>query len=252
MAGALQMADESFRLRASAFDASEAGDLRLKRVEFIRGLRCVRITRRALPGFSPRDVYIISGREHQRVFAVRDLVVIEPELPAQAEPCIVGECGNRAVIAMAVNGPVREEDIGLLGLEQPPKFLIMSGVDNRIPIAVRRKGGAGFEYFAGFPGFRDAHPAARARIFLRTTLLAAIQIQQDDLMSQIRVARNRAAAAILGIAGMTAANHHLELVIGAERLHKSTRERDCGYRGDQPPAGNEIHPSIFGQIPPSE
>jgi hypothetical protein len=131
---------------------------------------------------------------------------------------------------MAVNRPVCEQDIGFLGLEQPPKLLVMSRVDNRVPIALRREDGAGFQYFAGLSSFRDPYPAAQARIFFRTPLLATIQVQQDDVMSQIRVARNRAAASILGIARMAAANYDLEL---SGWLCKSASDRSRGYRPDQ-------------------
>jgi hypothetical protein len=130
---------------------------------------------------------------------------------------------------MAVNRPMSEENIRLLGFEEPPKLLIMAGVYNRVAIALSRKDGAGFQYFAGFPRFRNSHTAARARIFLRTALLAPVQVQQNDFVSQIRVPRNRAAAAILGIARMAAANDYFELAAGAEWLRNRSSDRYCGY-----------------------
>jgi hypothetical protein len=48
-------------------------------------------------------------------------------------------------------------------------------------------------------------------------------------MSQIRVAGNCAAASVLGVARMAAANDNLELAVGAKRLRKSAGDRNRSY-----------------------
>ena len=59
MARALRVPDESFRLWVAAFQAAETGDLGLQRIELIRRLRSMRVTRGTFPGFGPRYIHIV-------------------------------------------------------------------------------------------------------------------------------------------------------------------------------------------------
>ena len=119
---------------------------------------------------------------------------------------------------------------------------MMRSIHNRFTIALSAKAGRAFKISHAFRRFR--HRTALPLSVFSGTPFAAIEIKQDDLMPQIGIARNRAAATILGISRMTAANDDLKLV----ELRKSTGGRDCGYGpGDKLPSGYKVHPSILGQ-----
>src|SRR5678815_1973180 len=129
------------------------------------------------------------------------------------------------MIAVAIDGPVRKQDVGLFGLDEFSKLIIAGVVDDRMAIALGGEDGSRLQNAAGFLGFRDAHVATYIRSCLRTGLFTTIQIQKRDIMSELGVARDRPAAAVLGIAGVAATDDDLKFGACARGLPCSSAKR---------------------------
>jgi len=82
--------------------------------------------------------------EHERVFAVGNFVIVQSETLTHAQPGVVDERGCGAVIAMIVNGPLRENDIWLFGFEQPAKLVVVGLVHDRFAVGFIREPGVRF------------------------------------------------------------------------------------------------------------
>ena len=123
-----------------------------------------------------------------------------------AQPRIVGERGHGAMIAVAVDGPMRKQDVGLLGLKQFSELIIAGVIHDRVTVALGGEDRARLQNATSFLRLRDTHGAAFIWCCLRAGLFTSVQIQKRDVISKFGVARDRPAAAVLRIAGMAAAN----------------------------------------------
>ena len=106
-------------------------------VEPLRRLARVRVACRPLRARRPWNVDVVRRRELHRVLAVRDLVVVEGEPLPHAQPGVVDQHRDRPVVGVVVDGPVGEDDVGPLGLEDLAERLVVVAVDDR----VRRRSG---------------------------------------------------------------------------------------------------------------
>jgi hypothetical protein len=75
-------------------------------------------------------------------------------------------------------------------------------------VALTGKGGFGLEDFAGFPGFGDARGATSVCFRSGTMFFAAIQVKESYWIAEAGVPGYGAAAAILGVAWMTASYYN--------------------------------------------
>src|SRR5205085_11817063 len=94
-----------------------------------------------------------------------------------------------------------------------------------------------------------AHGAALSRSSWGAGLFAAIQVEEHDLMAEIRVARDRATAAVLRVAGMASGDDDLELAVRArgQRLREGLGGGAGGERARyEPSARNPMHSLILG------
>ncbi len=165
----------------SALDAAEAHDLRLQRIVTVGRLRRVRVAGRSLARFHSGDVHVVGGREHQRIFTGRHLVIEERKLTVRPAPCIVDERGHGPMIAMPVNRPVREDDVRLQGFQNEPERVIVRGVHDGFAVHLTRERGGCVQNPAGLSRFRGSQRAALAGRGACTALFPAIEIQQRDL-----------------------------------------------------------------------
>ena len=102
------------------------------------------------------------------------------------------------MIGVVVDRPVGEDGVGPLGLEDLAECLVVGRVDDRLAVELPRVQRARLQDFAGLLGLGDAAGAFR----LARRPLALVQVEEDDLVPEVRVAGDGASAAVLGIAGM--------------------------------------------------
>ena len=79
-------------------------------------------------------------------------------------------------------------------------------------IVLTHKRRARFQNLARFPSFRGADRRAPVKCRLPAIPFTAIEIQQNHLVAQIRVARDRAGAAAFRVAWVSARHHDLQSV----------------------------------------
>ena len=60
------------------------------------------------------------------------------------------------MIAVAVDGPVGEDDIGVFGGEQASERFVVCGIDDGAAVVLAGEGGAGLQSLAGLLGFGGA------------------------------------------------------------------------------------------------
>ena len=144
------------------------------------------------------------------------------------------------MVGVVVDRPVGENDVGLLGLDDLAERLVMCRVDDRLAVRLTGVKGPRLQDLAGLLGLR--HPRLA---FGPGRPFAPIQVEQDYLVPQVGVAGDRAAAAVLGIAGMAAGDDHLEPalglvgcagILGAGRRWKSRPDREARFRCGLPGA----------------
>jgi hypothetical protein len=114
------------------------------------------------------------------------------------------------VIAMLVNGPLRENDVWLLGVEQALEVLVMGAVNNGVAIDLSRENRTGFQNLAGLLRFGGPDGSALCGTAAAAETFAAIQIKQNNLMAERRIAGNRAGTTAFGVARVAAYHYHLE------------------------------------------
>jgi hypothetical protein len=113
-------------------------------------------------------------------------------------------------------------------------------VDHGLPVDVSREYRARFENLAGFPGFRRSDGARLLRRFALDPALAAIQVKQDDLVAEIGVTGDGSSAAVLGVSGVAACNHHTQFArgnrwFGGQQDGTGQRRYQCGLFEDSAP-----------------
>src|SRR3954454_11481079 len=118
------------------------------------------------------------------------------------------------MVAVIVNGPVREDDIRTFGCEQPLKVVVSGGTNHGFTVNLVRKPCLSIQRLASSPRFGNTKIAANLGSSARTTLFTTVQIQQSHVMASVRIPGDRAAAAIFRIAGMSARYDDFPLLRG--------------------------------------
>lgn len=111
------------------------------------------------------------------------------------------------MIAVAVDWPVSKDDIGSLRLEEAGEILVMRRIDDRVAIMLSCKHGAGVKDTARILGFGRANSRTATKARSSAESVAAIQVEQNDLMAEIAIAGDGSGTAAFRVAGM-AADHH--------------------------------------------
>ena len=204
----MPVAQEGFGLGMAALKAAEAGNFGLGGVPLVGLLGSVGVAGGAAAGFNLRNVDVFGGIEHHGV--VGDFVEVESGGLAAAQPGVEDQVGEGAVVAVLIQGPLGKDDIGVLGVEEAAKFIVVGVVDDGTAVVLVGENGARFQDFAGFLSFGGADRATLARLGSATVAFATIEIKQNDIVAEIGVAGDGAGAAAFGIAGMTAGHHDFE------------------------------------------
>ena len=113
------------------------------------------------------------------------------------------------MVAVVIDRPLGEDDIGVFLLYDLPKLLEMRGVQDGVPVDLSRKGGACLEYSGGLGGLCRAHARGRASLFFRP--LAIVEMKKNHLVTKFSEPGNGAPAAVFSVSGMPARYDNLEL-----------------------------------------
>ena len=206
---AFPVAKKGFGLRVAALRAAETSDFDLARIPFLRLLGGVSKAGGVAEGFNfgGGDVDVVGGGEHHGV--VGNFVVVEGGFFVGGEPCVEDELGECAVVAMVVDGPVGEEDVGTLGGEKLSELLVMGVVDDGLAVDLFGEHRRGVEDLAGFLRFGGADGGAiRIRRFAEA--FATVEIEESDIVAEGDVAGDGAGTAAFGVARMGAGDYDFE------------------------------------------
>ena len=132
------------------------------------------------------------------------------------------------MIAVAVDRPVRENHVGAFGRDDAREGLIMRGIDDRTAVILAGESGPGFKESTGVLSFRGSNCGTAIETRSAAEPLAAIQVQQYNVVAQFAVARDRPGAAAFRVAWMAACHNDLQ---GLRR--RFSQQRQSRGRCDQ-------------------
>lgn len=172
----------------------------------------MRIAGLTLQWLDIEDINILRWGEHQRVFAIRDFVVIKCGRAAQAIPRLIGQGGGCSMVGMIVDRPMGEDDIGIQAGEKLGEVTVVCAIDNCVAVALRRKGRCRAKNATGFLGLPDAcavfGSGAADTLWLRG--FTAIEIQERDLVPEPPITSDGPSAAVFWITGVATCHHHVQ------------------------------------------
>ena len=105
---------------------------------------------------------------------------------------------------MGVNGPVGEDDVGLLSLQELAHLVVPGRVDLGRAIDLPREDRARLEDLARFETLRRADGGGLVVAFSGNSRLTAREVDSNHLMPQLGESSHRSATTRFGIVGMAA------------------------------------------------
>ena len=121
------------------------------------------------------------------------------------------------MIAVTIHRPLRKNCVWLFSEEDTCVRLIVGFINNGAAIDLIRECGAGVQNGTGLLRFGCANRGTAAEARCAAKALAAIEIEQRHLMTEVGPARDGSAATAFGVAGMTACHDNLKRAgLGAE------------------------------------
>jgi len=141
------------------------------------------------------------------------------------------------VIAMVIDQPVREHDIGVLLLKQAAESIVAIRIHDCVAVALIGEHRAGFQDFTGCAGLQNARGVVMLIVNGGTPYVAAIQIKQRHRVPQTGIAGDRPSAPIFGVAGMPARHDDIEFPIGSCAECARTSEGDSSGKSEPAAAG---------------
>lgn len=113
------------------------------------------------------------------------------------------------MIAMMIDRPVRKHYVGRFGREYPGKLLVMLRIDDGASVVLAGKCSSCVKNTAGILSFSASDTAATVERRSAAVSLAAIEIQQNNLVPESRISRNSAATAAFRIPWVAARHDDL-------------------------------------------
>lgn len=208
------MADESFGEFATALDAAKLIHFVVEVVKVFGVLAGMRETRGALAALGLRDIDVVRGMKMLGLKTLVHLEIIEIEFLSAFHPSVVNQQRDDPMVAMRVDGPVGEDDVGMLCLQNLAKVSVTRAVDFGVAVNLSGKYRARFQNRAGFLGFRGPNGRGLLRGLARDSGFSAGQVEQDRFMSQIGVQSRGASASAFRIVRMRAGDNDFELARG--------------------------------------
>jgi hypothetical protein len=117
------------------------------------------------------------------------------------------------MVAVVIDRPLGEENIGALLLYDFPELVEMGGIQDGVAIDLTCEYRTGLEYLGGFSGFGQAYARGRASFFSRP--FAIVEMQENNFVTEFSEASDRTAAAVFGVSGMSSRNYNLEFLVPA-------------------------------------
>jgi len=114
------------------------------------------------------------------------------------------------MVAMAIDGPVGEDDVGGFGVEDTGEGVVMSGIDGGAAVVLAGERRPGVEDAASTLGFGGANSGTAVEIGAATVTFAAIQVEQHHFVAACGIARDGSSAATFGVSRMASRHHDLE------------------------------------------
>ena len=233
--GGVGEAEESFGLGAGVLLAAIVGDVHLEGEPVAGILGGVGVAGGAVAGGDGGSVDVVGGGKGEGVFG--DFVVVESEFFVGGEPGVEDERGDGAMIAVGIDRPLGEDQVGGFGGEEAGKFVVVRGIDDGAAIVLGGEDGARFQDGAGFFGFGGTDARAVFEVVCAAEAFAAVQVEENDFVAQVGVAGSGAAAATLGIAGMSAGDDDFEFArrrgIGGGGREEICCRGQCGDGGNK-------------------
>ncbi len=128
------------------------------------------------------------------------------------------------MVAVTIDRPVREYHVGVFGSQKPGETLIVGAIHNSAAVILARENGASLQNSTGVLRFRGADVATAVEAWSAAETLAAIQIQEHQIVPEFAIARNRPGAAAFWIAGVAPRNDYFQPLCG--RLCQKGQRRD--------------------------
>ena len=104
------------------------------------------------------------------------------------------------MVAVLVDRPLGDDHVGPLGLQDFAEFVEVRRVEDCLAVDLPRIGGARLQNLARLAGLLHADVGGSSP--LRRRPLAVVQVKEDDLVTELVIARNGSAATVLRIAGV--------------------------------------------------
>ena len=114
------------------------------------------------------------------------------------------------MIAMGVDGPLRENHIGLFSIQESTALVIVRVINYGAAIRLAEERGARFQDLTCFRSFPGTHGSALRCIGPLAEPFSAIQVQYDDVVAKTGVSRDGSTASALRITRMPARNNNLQ------------------------------------------
>ena len=120
------------------------------------------------------------------------------------------------MIAVAIDRPLGEENIGALVLDDFPELIEMRRIQDGVTIGLSCKHGTRLEYFGGFSGLGHAYVRGRTPFLFRP--LAIVEMKKNHFVPQFSEASDCAPAAVFRIPGMSSRHDDLKFfLLGIKR-----------------------------------
>ncbi len=198
--------DKGFGLDHAFFSAAAAGDINLLGIPLGGLLRNVRVAGGEPARLDGGNVDVVGWpRKHHGVFS--NFVVVESHGLANFQPGVEAECGNSAMVAMTIEGPLGQERVGLFGVEESSESLVVWRVNDGATIILASEEGSSVENAAGVLSFGGADRRAAIERGAAAITFTPIEVEEHDLGTKRSEAGDGTCATAFGVAGVTAGNH---------------------------------------------
>jgi len=114
------------------------------------------------------------------------------------------------MIAMTINGPMRENDVGLFRRQRSDEGLVMRVIHNGLSVSLAGEHGVGVQDFRRCPGFGRSYFGTAGKFCRAAIALAPIEVEKSGMVPQSGVTRDGSGATAFGVARMAARDYYPE------------------------------------------
>lgn len=114
------------------------------------------------------------------------------------------------MIAVRINGSLREYQVGRFPIENAEKFFVMRWIDDGAAVMLAHKNWTSFQDGTSFLSFTGAEASRIFQVVSAAKSFSTVQVEKNHLMAGVGVASRGPAATALRIAGMASGNDNLQ------------------------------------------